>query len=224
MIATLAGFMAGAVHVFAGPDHLAAVAPLAVRGHARAWRTGLGWGLGHVTGVAVVGVLALWLRTVLPVDSISSWSERLVGVVLIGVGLWGLRKVWASHVHAHEHSHDGARHHHLHVHVHGHRPEPDHFPVHAHTHAAFGMGIMHGLAGSSHFLGILPALAFPTTSQAVAYLAAFGLGTVAAMVTFSSVMGFVAQRSVARGAFAYRGLMGTCSVAAVVVGCAWLVL
>jgi sulfite exporter TauE/SafE len=224
MIATLAGFIAGTVHVFAGPDHLAAVAPLAVRGHTRAWRTGLGWGLGHVAGVAVVGLLAFWLRTLLPVDLISSWSERLVGVVLLGIGLWGLRKAWASHLHAHEHVHDGEAHRHLHVHVHGHRPGHDHSPAHAHTHAAFGMGIVHGLAGSSHFLGILPALAFPSAQQAVAYLLAFGLGTIAAMVTFSSVMGLVARRSVARGAFAYRGLMGTCSAAAVVVGCAWLVL
>ncbi len=223
MISTIAGFVAGTVHVFAGPDHLAAVAPLAVRGRGRAWRTGLGWGLGHVAGVALIGLLAFWLRALLPIDLISSWSERLIGVVLIGIGLWGLRKAWGSHLHAHEHAHDGEHHLHVHVHVHGHAA-PAQTPAHAHTHAAFGMGVVHGLAGSSHLFGILPALAFPTASEAIGYLLAFGVGTVAAMVAFSSVMGLVATRSVVRGTFAYRGLMGTCSVAAVIVGCAWLLL
>ena len=38
-----------------------------------------------------MGVLALVTRHALPLESISSWSERLVGVVLLGVGLWSLR-------------------------------------------------------------------------------------------------------------------------------------
>lgn len=222
MITTLAGFFAGAVHVLAGPDHLTAVAPLAVRGHRRAWRTGMSWGLGHVAGVAVVGGLALGFRTVIPVDLISSWSERLVGVVLIGIGVWGLRRAWRSHVHAHEHTHDGQRHVHLHVHVHGpHAPHEEAAP-HDHSHAAFGMGVLHGLAGSSHFFGILPALALPSTALAAAYLAAFGLGTIGAMVVFSSLAGLAARRSLARSQSAYRGLMGACSMAAVIVGCVWL--
>ena len=34
--------------------------------------------------------------------------------------------------------------------------------VHAHSHAgaSFAMGTIHGLAGSSHLFGVLPALAF----------------------------------------------------------------
>jgi hypothetical protein len=90
MLALFAGLVAGAVHVVTGPDHLAAVAPLAVDARASAWRAGLRWGLGHSAGVAVVGLLALGLRETLPIDALSSVSERLIGVTLIGLGLWGV--------------------------------------------------------------------------------------------------------------------------------------
>ena len=84
------------------------------------------------------------------------------------------------------------------------------------------IGTLHGLAGSSHVWGVLPALAFDTQTQAVCYLTAYGLGTIAAMASFSSIIGLIAQGSVASGNNVYRALMYTCSVAAVVIGGFWL--
>ena len=168
-----------------------------------------------------MGLLSLWLRGMIPVDLLSSWGERFVGVMLVGIGLWALRRALKQSVHAHEHEHDGPRHVHFHVH---HRHEAHHGDrAHLHTHAAFGIGTLHGLAGSSHFLGVLPALAFPTRAEAVAYLVAFGLGTVLAMAGFSWGMGWLAGRFANRGLKIYRGLMGTCAVAAMLVGVFWLV-
>ena len=223
MIAAITGFIAGLIHVWSGPDHLTAIAPLAVRRPDRAWVPGVRWGLGHSAGVAVVGLLTLWLRGLLPVDLLSSWGERLVGVMLFGIGLWALRKALKSNVHVHEHDHDGQRH--LHIHAHGqHTAHPAaRNAAHHHSHVAFGIGILHGLAGSSHFIGVLPILAFPTRVQAVAYLAAFGAGTVVSMAMFSSGIGLLAKRCNASGAKIYRGLMSTCAVAAMAVGCFWLV-
>ncbi len=220
MIALLTGLIAGILHVWSGPDHLAAIAPLAVRRPERAWIPGIRWGFGHSAGVAVVGLLSLWLRDLLPVNFLSSWGERLVGVMLLGIGLWGLRKAFKNQLHAHEHEHDGDRH--VHVHVHAHKIEHEQRQAHQHTHAAFGIGILHGLAGSSHFLGVLPILAFPTTTQAIAYLAAFGAGTILSMGIFAWFMGLLASRCVNGSAGAYRGLMSCCSLAAMAVGCFWL--
>jgi hypothetical protein len=120
-----------------------------------------------------------------------------------------IRRADASAGHAHEHEHDGDRHLHFHTHHHGHSLK--NILPHKHTHAAFGIGTLHGLAGSSHFLGVLPALAFPTTVQAIAYIAAFGVGTVAAMALFSWDMGRMAARFAGRGQMIYRGLMTTCA-------------
>jgi sulfite exporter TauE/SafE len=167
--------------------------------------------------VGVVGLLSLWLRDMLPVNLLSSWGERLVGVMLFGIGLWALRK--ALKVHVHEHEHDGDKH--LHLHAHTHRGAHERPESHRHTHAAFGIGILHGLAGSSHFLGVLPILAFPTRTQALGYLVAFGAGTIVSMAGFSWVMGLLASRCAAGSTRIYRGLMATCAASAMTVGCFW---
>lgn len=222
MISVLTGLVAGAIHVVSGPDHLAAVAPFAVESRRQAWTIGLRWGVGHAGGVLFIGLLSLLLRDWLPVDAISSWSERLVGVVLIGIGLWGVRRVLRGRVHTHEHEHGGERHVHIHAHdgasAHTHGPAPEH----RHTHAAFAVGTLHGVAGSSHFLGVLPALAFATMTEAVWYLAAYGAGTVAAMVGFASLVGMSARSLAAGSAQAYRQMLACSSLAAVLVGGWWL--
>ncbi len=223
LLAIVTGLWMGLIHVLSGPDHLAAVGPLSMERRDRgAWRVGLRWGLGHTSGVLVVGLLALLLREVLPIERLASYAEWLVGVVLIVIGLWGIRKALTFHLHTHEHSHDGESH--VHVHVHGRKTAhaSSSFKTHLHTHAAFAIGTLHGLAGSSHVLGVLPALAFPNRLQAFSYLAAFGVGTIFAMTSFASVLGWMAQGSVASGHRIYRGLMLGCSSAAVIIGGYWL--
>jgi len=187
------------------------------------------WGLGHAGGVLLVGIAALVLREVLPLERLSASSERLVGLVLVGIGVWGIRQAARHRVHVHEHGHDGHRHAHAHVHPrhtahhgasHAHGDAAAH--THAPTRAAFGVGILHGLAGSSHFLGILPALALPTRSVAIAYVVAFGAGTIAAMTLFAALIGWVAKRFSKGGARLYRALLYTCGGAAITVGIVWL--
>ena len=220
IIAAFTGLIAGAIHVWTGPDHLAAVAPLAMRRVKASWLPGARWGLGHSAGVALVGLLLLAVKDMISVDWISTWGERLVGVMLFGIGLWALKRALKDNVHAHEHEHDGDRHVHIHTHSHGHAPEQQ--ATHRHSHAAFGIGTLHGLAGSSHFLGVLPALALPTKIHSVAYLLSFGIGTVVAMASFSWSLGWIANRMGGRGERAYRGLMGISAAVAMAVGCFWI--
>ena len=228
MLAALSGLVAGLLHVLAGPDHLAAVAPLAVRGHRRAWFAGVRWGIGHSAGVVLIGVLAIMFRSAIPVAGVSSLSERLVGVLLIAMGFWTVRQALRVEVHEHEHSHDGSRHGHVHVHGPGHSHPMADGPAavdahgHGHGHAALGIGILHGLAGSSHFLGVLPSLGFTRLADSIAYLAAFGVGTVLAMAGFSALLGRLAERWAGRARRGYRGLLWACSAVAFGVGGWWL--
>jgi sulfite exporter TauE/SafE len=208
-----AGLVAGLIHVLSGPDHLAAIAPLATRNPHRSWNSGLRWGLGHSAGVVAVGLLSLLVRGWIPVDLISRFSDRIVGLMLIGIGVWALRS--ALKVHTHKHTHDNVEHEHFHMHA--------ATSGHVHTHAAFGIGALHGLAGSSHFLGVLPAMALPSTALSVAYLLSFGLGTVCAMVAFSHAVGVIAKRFTHGGITrAYRAMMFTCSALAFVTGVLWM--
>lgn len=219
ILAGLSGLLAGTIHVVSGPDHLAAVAPLALDTKRGAWKVGLRWGFGHASGVIVIGLLSVLLRGILPVDLLSGWAERFVGIVLIGIGLWGLKRAYSAHVHEHPHEHDDSSHSHPHIHLDKkhHEGKP-----HIHTHTAFAIGTLHGLAGSSHFLGVLPALAFPSQIHAIAYLAAYGIGTITAMVVFSSAVGELSRRYAYETLKFYKISMSMLSFIAIGVGVVWL--
>jgi hypothetical protein len=227
-----AGLLAGSVHVLAGPDHLAAVAPFTVRRSRRAWVPGVQWGGGHIAGVALIAILAWTIREMLPLEAISAHSETMVGLVLIAIGLWTLRSALRTRVHVHTHEHDGERHSHVHVHTTApHTPQAHRFdhaaghgaaPAHRHSHAPFWVGGLHGLAGSSHLLGVLPALAFPTTAGTVFYLVGYAGGTIAAMVLFSMLLGWVTQSLGARRPGLLSVVSGAAGVVAIIVGAIWL--
>ncbi len=219
MISVLAGFAAGAIHVLTGPDHLAAISPLALDQKKSSWNVGFRWGLGHTAGVGLVGLLALAGRELIPVQLISSYSERVVGLVLIAIGIWGIQKALSRNIHSHHHIHDGREHVHMHMHT---AAAHDSDNAHRHTHAALAVGIIHGFAGSSHFLGILPALALPTRTDAVLYLLAFGAGTILAMMAFASFMGAMAATLAHTGMQLYKRLLVGFSAASIVIGGVWL--
>lgn len=223
MLVPLAGFVAGMSHVVTGPDHLAAVAPLAVHDRRAAWRAGLQWAMGHAGGVGLIAIVALVLRNAIPLEAhwLSGWSERLVGVMLVGIGLWGIRQAFNRRLHTHVHEHEGQQHVHVHLYPAAERHAPALATAHQHSHAALGVGTLHGLAGGSHFLGVLPALQLGTT-EALVYLVAYALGTVASMVAFALALGWVAARAERSSAQPLRGLMAGASLASIAVGVYWL--
>lgn len=212
MLTIASGALAGVVHVLSGPDHLAAVAPLAIAGRRRGWVAGCTWGVGHTAGVVTVATLAVLLRDVLPpIAVLSAWSERLVGAALIGVGLWAVRA--ALRIRTSPHAHGSTMHEHVHV-----QAGPALTRRLGHAHASFLMGVLHGIAGSSHFLGVLPALALPTRASALAYIAAFGAGSIAAMTAFGAALGAAPRPAL------QRAFMLSAAALAFAVGTAWLML
>ena len=168
--AIFTGFLAAAAHVFSGPDHLAAVAPFAVGNTNKSWRIGLFWGLGHLAGMLIIGVLFTLLQDFPPLETISSYSESLVGLVLIGVGIWAIYRAWIpARIHQ-SHRHDPSL------------RKNDHL-------ASFSIGSLHGLAGVAHFILFLPVLGLDTRAEAILYISGFASGTVAAMVAFTFLIG-----------------------------------
>ncbi len=216
------GFFAGLLHVLFGPDHMAAIAPIAAAERRRPWLSGLLWGAGHTSGVWLVGFLAIMFRGMLPIEAISSFSDRAIGVVLIIIGFWGFKKVFSNTIHSHEHSHDGQTHEHHHLHADPSTNAP--LKNHSHLHTAFSVGTLHGFAGSSHFLGILPALALPSNMAAILYVVSFGVGTIVGMTAFAWAVGAFSKNFAHRKGNAMNWLLGGCSLSAILVGCIWLVI
>jgi hypothetical protein len=215
MLTLLTGALAGFIHVLSGPDHLAAVTPMAIAGRERGWVSGWTWGFGHASGVVVVAMLAVLLRNLLPpVEVISAWGERIVGAALIAVGLWALRR--STQMRTATHAHGVVSHRHLHI-----ESGPAWLRRLGHPHASFCFGVLHGIAGSSHFFGVLPALALPSMTASMTYIVAFGVGTVAAMTGFAAAVGTATVR-LPNGALPQRTMMRSAAALAIAVGAVWL--
>ena len=195
-------FVLGLKHAFE-PDHLAAVSTIASR--TREVRlssvSGMSWGIGHGICVCLAGFVLLALRVSVP-NTLSVQFDRVVGVMLIGLGLWTYLRVTRTHLHRHEH--DGR----VHIHLHSHAHASDH----RHVHQSLAVGMAHGLLGS----GALVVLALAATADVwtgIAYLVIFGIGVVISMGLIAGLMGlpFMTRRG-QRLATALQLLAGTASL------------
>lgn len=84
------GFTLGLLHVLAGPDHLSALAALAVGTSWRAFMLGFRWGLGHSTGLVVVAIIFIALKGDLDLRTLGRYCDTLVGIFMIGLGCYGV--------------------------------------------------------------------------------------------------------------------------------------
>ena len=182
-------------------DHVVAVSAV-VSEHRNVWRSALVgalWGAGHTLSLVVVGVIVLVFGVTVP-QSVASWLEFGVALMIIGLGVLTVTRVLRrrSDVHVHRHSHDGESHVHIHFHEHG----TDHptaasshssRATHSHAISKLGLkplfvGVMHGLAGSAA-LSLLVLTKLPPMSLGLVYLGVFGLGSTAGMVLMSGLIG-----------------------------------
>ena len=227
----LFGLLLGMRHALEA-DHVAAVATLVSRsrGAGDALRHGAAWGLGHTITLLVFGSVVLWADGVVPVE-LARWLELLVGVMLIGLGLDVLWRLWRDriHFHAHEHSSDSR---HFHAHSHAGEPRRGHDPVrHSHSHAvpaagnrlaglplrALFIGLMHGMAGSAVLILLtLETIDSPWTGMA--YMALFGLGSMVGMALLSVVIALPLRRSANGLTWFHNGLQAVIGGGTVVLG------
>jgi hypothetical protein len=222
----LAGSLAGLLHVVSGPDHLVAVAPLAMKRPLHGLKIGITWGVGHASGVILIGLVGVLLRSFIDIGLLSRWAEFVVGFVLIGVGVWAILQMRKFVLHRHSHHHrahslppavPSSGHAHIHVHEQGvAHDEPAHHRHH--TRGSFLVGLVHGAAGTGHLLGVLPSLALPPIAGAL-YLGCYGVAAVIAMGSFGLVMGIVGNTLNPR--VLQRAMLG-CGILAIGLGLFWL--
>jgi ABC-type nickel/cobalt efflux system permease component RcnA len=197
----MAGIIMSILHVISGPDHLAAVTPLAIESKKKSWTVGFAWGIGHTLGMLIIGVLFIIFKEYINIDVISTYGEQIVGFLLVAIGVWALYKVnkahgSKSHKHVHPHAHGDE------VHIHGHSHKDGEVHKHKHTKphrqnifSALGIGTIHGIAGVSHLIAILPTLALPSRTDSVMYLSGFGAGTIIAMIAYAFTLGVIAKKT-----------------------------
>ncbi|MGI9019634.1 MAG: hypothetical protein ACR2G3_02850 [Solirubrobacterales bacterium] len=182
------------------PDHLVAVTSLMAGDDAdsrRAVRLGAWWGVGHATMLLAIGLPLIAFKSELP-TWLESGAEKAVGVVIV---VLAVRVIWkwvhgdyraGPHRHAeasdapatgsHRHLRDGSAPEHRHVHVR--TPQQ-----------AFGIGLLHGLAGTGAVVLLLIA-ALPTKLEAAAALAVFAPMSIASMAALSGAFAWILTRPV----------------------------
>ena len=178
-VVIVTGILAGFIHVVSGADHLIAMAPSSITSPKIAARNSISWGLGHSSGVIILAFLAIFIKDIAPLSKFSNFAEFLVGISLLVVGVFAIRNSLHLNIHSHAHQHNGVAHHHLHFH--------NDDKKNKHSHALTGLGLLHGLAGGSHFLAVLPALALPLPN-ALAYLISYLSGSLASMILFTCLI------------------------------------
>jgi len=231
LIIFLTGLVASMAHVVTGPDHLAAVTPLAIDSRKKSWIVGFSWGFGHTIGMLLIGLVFILFKEFISIDAISKHSDTIIGFLLIGVGSWAILRTYFRHSHIHRPHPHFHTHPYLYAHIHSHTHED--MPDHDHTHTetvrqnaftALFIGIVHGFAGFSHLFALLPALALPTVWESVAYISAFAIGTIITMILFAFILGFVAFQSFIRKKevflkwFTYAG-----GITAIGIGILWII-
>lgn len=184
-------------------DHLAAISDItAVQ---RSWKQGLRLGmtyaLGHACMVAALGIAVLELHMGLP-EGLDHWTERLIGLTLIVLGIGVVAGILRKDAHGHRHTRVESR---LAIAINGFlwaawrvrklfnpaAPRPDRFQWMYNGRSVFLIGVLHGIGAETPSQ---LALFFLTanlggTSQGLLGLAAFAVGLVAMNTLMTASLG-----------------------------------
>ena len=187
----------GFAHAFEA-DHLIAVSNIVTRRN-NLWlslKDGVFWGLGHTSTILLVSSLFLFGRFVLHLPDFR-YLEAAVGLMLVMLGSVRLYRLRARVHPVHSHPHD--------------KP-----PTHDHR-LAYGVGLIHGLAGSGALVlsvltqrkGVVPG---------IVYLLIFGLGSIVGMMVAAGVFSAPFSSRLTNGSLVRQGLVIGSSVLCIALG------
>ena len=172
----------GLIHAFEA-DHILAVTNIVSQRNnlLPAIKDGIFWGLGHTSTIFLVGIIMIVFKVNIPPGAFS-YFEATVGLMLIIVASYRLflflrdeQTTISFHKHKHEHAGEN-KHLHTHIHLKG---------KNLHK-ASYGIGIVHGLAGSGTLV-VLIMTQIESIANSVLYLVIFGLGSIVGMTCVAGI-------------------------------------
>jgi ABC-type nickel/cobalt efflux system permease component RcnA len=203
LVALGIAFVLGLRHA-SDPDHLVAVTSLVAAdrdgGTRDATRLGAWWGLGHATMLLALGIPLIALHSSLPAW-LESAAEKGIGLIIIVLAARVIWK-WAQgeyrsgrHEHAAAHGPPKRAASGQHRHLHRERPrEHGHRPLRTPA-QAFGIGTLHGLAGTGAVVVLLLA-ALPSSLEAGLALAVFAPMSILSMAACTTAFAWVLTRPI----------------------------
>jgi len=172
----------GLIHAFEA-DHILAVTNIvSQRSNLKpAIKDGIFWGLGHTSTIFLVGIIMIVFKVNIPSGAFS-YFEAAVGLMLILVASYRIyiyfrneQTTIAFHSHKREHAGENQS---LHTHIHLKGKD-----LHK---ASYGIGLVHGLAGSGALV-VLIMTQIETVASSILYLVIFGIGSIAGMTCVAGI-------------------------------------
>lgn len=168
LFAAVVGFS----HAFEA-DHLVAVGNIVTKRDrvALAIKDGMYWGLGHTSTIFLIGLIMIVGKATF-LNGYFGYFEAGVGLMLVVLGVFRLYQFFKVEKHSHQHI-ATERNHHL----------------------AYGVGLIHGLAGSGAMI-LLVMTEIQSTLSSMAYLVIFGMGSVLGMLVAAGIFSLPFSRKV----------------------------
>lgn len=187
------GLYIGALHILSAPDHLGALIPLGLVDKKSSLRVGVLWGLGHLIGLLVIGILLFFFKNWINLEGLSHYGFLYVGFLLIFIGLWVIyrsRKSSFAKDTSHKHSHLSK--------------------------ISLGVGLLHGLLGYSHIYTLAPTLSMNDMDY-FAYFGGVSVGGFIAVLGISLLIYFAPEKLTQNNRL-YQKIAKISGVIAVVMG------
>ena len=155
-------------------DHLLAVSNIVTKRKSLtlAIKDGIFWGLGHTSTIFFLGLLVIVGRVTF-LDGYFGYLEAFVGLMLITLGLVRLYQYF--------------------------RKQSLHFIEEHKHHLAYGVGLIHGLAGSGAMI-LLVMTEVKTSVDSLIYLLIFGVGSIAGMLIAAALFSLPFSRKIGSNA------------------------
>lgn len=176
----LFAIVVGFSHAFEA-DHLVAVGNIVTKRKnlSSAVKDGIYWGLGHSSTIFLIGLLMIIGKATF-LNSYFSYLEGLVGVMLVLLGLYRLYHFFKRS-----------------------RREEDQGNSY---HLAYGVGLMHGLAGSGAMI-LLVMTEIQDSLNSLIYLLIFGVGSVAGMLVAAGIFSLPFSKRITSNELLQSGLI-----------------
>lgn len=195
------GFILGIKHAVE-PDHVIAVSTIASQSK-KLWQASLAgvfWGIGHTATLFLIGMILILMKNEIP----AVWSlslEFLVGVMLVYLGAVSMLSVRKS-IKAKQSS----------------GPEAEAGDSHIKKKRSYSksliIGLIHGLAGSAAMV-LLTMSTVQSVWQGILFILVFGLGTIAGMLLFTTIIGIPFILSIKRFSISRTLIFSTGAISAV---------
>ncbi|MBS4202027.1 sulfite exporter TauE/SafE family protein [Bacillus sp. FJAT-49732] len=166
------GFILGIKHAIE-PDHVIAVSTIASRSK-KLWHASLAgvfWGIGHTATLFIIGIILILMKNEIS-DKWSLTLEFFVGIMLVYLGTVSILSVRKEKEDTHTH----------HTHL------PKDVKKKQGYYKSLIVGLIHGLAGSAAMV-LLTMSTVHTVWHGVLFILIFGLGTIAGMLFFTTLIG-----------------------------------